>query len=83
MKRQKPNGEEGTKVTTLRLPAELAAEIAVVARADGETTSSAIREAVEKHLAERGRDPDFQKKLKETVEEYLKVAESLANRFPG
>ncbi|HEU5106372.1 MAG TPA: hypothetical protein VFU11_11090 [Solirubrobacterales bacterium] len=68
-------------MTTLRLPADLAAEISIVARADGETTSSAIRAAVEKHIEDRGRDPDFQQNLKSLIEDDLRVARSLAERL--
>jgi predicted DNA-binding protein len=50
---------------SLRLPADLAAELAAVARADGMTISDAVREAVGKHIGERRADPDFQERLKE------------------
>ena len=42
-----------TKVTSLRLPDYMAAELAAVARADDMPVSEAVREAIEKHIAER------------------------------
>lgn len=66
------------KATSLRLAAELADELAAVARADGMTISDVVREALGKHIAERRADPDFQERLKERVEETRKVMERLA-----
>jgi len=66
------------KITTLRLAAELADELAAVARADEMTVSDAVREAVGKHIAERRADPDFQNRLKERMEETRAVMERLA-----
>lgn len=40
-----------TKVTSLRLPDYMAAELAAVARADDMPVSEAVREAIEKHIA--------------------------------
>lgn len=66
------------KITTLRLAAELADELAAVARADGMTISDVVREALGKHIAERRADPDFQERLKERMEETRAVMERLA-----
>lgn len=66
------------KAMSLRLPTELADELAAVARADGMTISDAVREAVGKHIAERRADPDFQERLKERMEETRAVMERLA-----
>ena len=67
-----------TKVTTLRLDEELAAELAVVARVDKRTVSDVVREAVSNHIAERRADPDFQTRLKERMEADRRVLEQLA-----
>lgn len=67
-----------TKVTTLRLPDYMAAELAAVARADDIPVSEAVREAVEKHIAERRADDDFQKRLKKRLEEDQEVLKRLA-----
>jgi predicted DNA-binding protein len=62
-----------TKVTTLRLPEGMAAELSAVARADGMSVSEAVREAVEKHIAERRTDQDFRARLKKRLEEDREV----------
>lgn len=66
------------KVTTLRLAEERAAELAAVARADSMTISDVVREAVDKHIAERRADPEFQKRLMERMEADRRVLEQLA-----
>ena len=67
-----------TKVTTLRLPDFMAAELAAVARADDMPVSEAVREAIEKHIAERRADEDFQKRLKQLLEQDQEVLKRLA-----
>jgi Arc/MetJ-type ribon-helix-helix transcriptional regulator len=67
-----------TKVTTLRLPEHMAAELTAVARADDMPVSEAVREAIEKHIAERRADEEFQKRLKKLLEEDEKVLRRLA-----
>jgi predicted DNA-binding protein len=67
-----------SKVTTLRLPDYMAAELAAVARADDVPVSEAVREAIEKHIAERRADKDFQKRLKQLIEEDQEVLKRLA-----
>lgn len=66
------------KTTTMRLPEAMAAELAAVARADGMTISEAVREAIEKHIAERRTDPAFKKCLTKNLEEDRQVLERLA-----
>lgn len=66
-----------TKVTSLRLPDQMAAELAAVARADDMPVSEAVREAIEKHIAERRADADFKERLKELLEEDQKVLKRL------
>jgi predicted DNA-binding protein len=67
-----------TKVTSLRLPDHMAAELAAVARADGLPVSEVVREAIEKHIAERRTDEKFQKRLQQLLEEDQKVLKRLA-----
>jgi len=66
------------KATSLRLPEPMAAELAAVARADGIPISQAVREAIEKHIAERRADEEFQKRLKTLLEEDQKLLRRLA-----
>ncbi len=56
----------------------MAAELAAVARADGIPISEAVRQAIEKHIAERRADAEFQKRLKKLLEEDQKVLKLLA-----
>jgi len=67
-----------TKVTTLRLPEEMAAALAAVAQADEMTISDAVREAVDRHIATRRADRAFQERLKKCLEENREVLELLA-----
>jgi predicted DNA-binding protein len=65
------------KVMSLRLPEDIAAEIAAVARADGIPVSQAIREAIEHHIAARSADKDFKERLKRRLQEDREVFERL------
>lgn len=67
-----------TKAMSLRLPAEKAAELEAVARADEMPVSEAVREAIDAHIAARRGDKDFQKRLKRRLEEDREVLERLA-----
>jgi predicted DNA-binding protein len=61
------------KVMSLRLPEDIAAEIAAVARADGIPVSQAIREAIENHIAARSADKAFRERLKKRLAEDQKI----------
>jgi predicted DNA-binding protein len=67
-----------TKAMSLRLPAEKAAELEAVARADEMPVSEAVRKAIDSHIAARRADKDFQKRLKRRLEEDREVLERLA-----
>jgi predicted DNA-binding protein len=67
-----------SKATSLRLPEPLAAELAAVARADGMPISEAVRQAIEKHIAERRADEEFQKRLKQLLEDEQKLLKRLS-----
>lgn len=67
-----------TKITTLRLAAEVAAELGVVARVDGITVSDLVREAIDKEIAARRADPAFKQRLKSKLEEDRDLFERLA-----
>jgi predicted transcriptional regulator len=58
-----------TKVLSLRLPEEIAAEIAAVARANGVSVSRAIRMAIEDYVAAQLADEAFEARLKKRLEE--------------
>lgn len=67
-----------TRAMSLRLSETVAAELAAVARTDEMPISEAVREAIEKHIAERRADEDFQRRLKRRLEEDREVLERLA-----
>jgi predicted DNA-binding protein len=66
------------KAMTLRLPADQAADLEAVARADQMTVSETVREAIDKLIAERRQDKEFQARLREMIREDQKVLERLA-----
>ena len=68
-----------TKVTTLRLPDYMAAELSAVARADEIPVSEAVREAIEKHIAERRADKNFQERVKQLLKEDQETLRRLAD----
>jgi predicted transcriptional regulator len=63
------------KVLSIRLDEEVAADLAAVARTDEMPVSKAVREAIEKHIAARRADKDFQKRLKLRLEENQELLE--------
>ena len=67
-----------TKVTTLRLPDYMAEELAAVAQTDDMSVSEAVREAIEKHIAQRRADEDFQERLKKRLEANQEALKRLA-----
>jgi predicted DNA-binding protein len=66
-----------TKVTTLRLPDYMAAELSAVARANGVPVSEVVRDALAKHIADLRSDKDFQGRLKLLLEEDQEVLKRL------
>jgi predicted DNA-binding protein len=67
-----------SKATSFRLPEPMAAELAAVARADGIPISEAVRQAIEKHIAERRADGQFQNRLKKLLEEDQRLLRRLS-----
>lgn len=67
-----------TKATSLRLDEDLWKELATVARADESTISEVVRGAIGKHIATRSGDPEFQKRVRERMEESRKIMERLS-----
>jgi predicted DNA-binding protein len=67
-----------TKTMSLRLPEDLAADLAAVARTDDVPISEAIREAIQNHIAARRADQAFQARLKQRLQEDRKVFKRLA-----
>lgn len=63
---------------SLRLPEDMAAELAAIARTDGVPISEAVREAIEQHIAARRASKDFQERLRKRLEKDRKELERLA-----
>lgn len=67
-----------SKVTTVRLPASLAAELEAIARVENIAVSEAIREAIAAHIEARRKDDGFVERLRRRVEEDRAILEKLA-----
>lgn len=67
-----------TRALTLRLPADQAAQIEAVARADGVSVSEAVRAAIQDRIEARRKDRAFQARIRQMMEEERAVLEQLA-----
>lgn len=67
-----------TKAMTLRLAADQAAALEKVADVDGVPVAQAVRDAIERHIEERRRDPAFAKRLSEYAEQHREILDLLA-----
>jgi hypothetical protein len=67
------------KSMTLRLDDGTAAMLELVARADDQTVTEAIRAAIDAHIDERRRDKDFKERLRRRHEEERELYERLAS----
>ena len=70
--------DDQTKVMSLRLPLDLAAEIEALARTEEASISEVIRAAIYRHIAARRGDERFQEKLKKRLEKDLQTLEHLS-----
>jgi predicted transcriptional regulator len=66
------------KAMTLRLPADKAAELEAIARADDKPVSETVREAIDKLIAERRSDKEFRARIRKMIEEDRELLERLA-----
>ena len=67
------------KNLTLRLDDEQAVGIESIARVNEQSVSEAIRCAIHQHIAERRKDPEFQKRLKRSMAENAEALRRLAS----
>jgi predicted transcriptional regulator len=67
------------KTMTLRLTDEQAATLDLVARADDQTVTEAVRVAIDAHIAERRRDKYFKERLRRRHEEERALYERLSS----
>jgi hypothetical protein len=63
---------------TLRLTDEQAAMLDLVARADDQTVTEAVRAAIDAHIEQRRRDKDFKERLRRRHEEERALYERLS-----
>jgi hypothetical protein len=66
------------KSMTLRLDDERAAMLELVARADDQTVTEAVRTAIDVHIEERRRDEEFKERLRRHHEEERALYERLS-----
>ena len=66
------------KAITVRLDADQAADIEVVAAADGVSVAEEIRRAVADRIDARRGDPAFQERIRSIIEQNQRVLERLA-----
>jgi Arc/MetJ-type ribon-helix-helix transcriptional regulator len=69
---------KGTKAMTLRLPAEQAKELELVAEIDDVSVSDAVRSAIDVHIETRRKDAAFMERLRRSLEENRDILERLA-----
>ena len=66
------------KTMTLRLDDERAATLELVARADDQTLTDAVRAAIDEHIEARRNDKEFIERLRERHEQERELYERLA-----
>jgi predicted transcriptional regulator len=69
---------ELTKAMTLRLPNDRAAELEAVARVERRPVSEVVREAIDRLVETRRKDPAFQERVQRMIDEDRAVLERLA-----
>jgi predicted DNA-binding protein len=67
-----------TKAMTLRLPADKAAELEAVARADSKPVSDTVREAIDLLIEDRRKDKAFRDRLRQMIEDDRAILDRLA-----
>jgi hypothetical protein len=67
------------KAMTLRLDDERAATLELVARADDQTMTEAVRTAIDAHIEKRRSDKDFKERLRRRHEEERSLYERLSS----
>lgn len=65
---------------TLRLPADKAAELEAVARADSKSVSDTVREAIDLLIEDRRKDKAFRDRLRQMIEDDRAILDRLARR---
>jgi len=63
----------------LRLDPELAERLGVVAQVEGRPVSGVVRDAIDRYVEERRRDPEFRRLLEGSVSRHAELFELLAD----
>jgi predicted DNA-binding protein len=71
------------KNMTLRLPAEQAAELEAVARAEGISVSDAVREAITEHIERKRKDKAFRERLRAVMDRDREILDRLGTLTVG
>ncbi len=66
------------KAMTVRLPADQASALEAVAEADGMAIADEIRTAIDELIEKKRRDPEFQERLRASLERHKTILERLA-----
>jgi hypothetical protein len=67
----------GTSIS-VRVPEDVAAEVALIARVEGVNVSEVIRAGIYRHLSALRADPAFQKRLRKRLDEDREILERYA-----
>jgi hypothetical protein len=67
----------GTKVTTMRLPEGMAAQLAAIARTEGVPVSEFVRQAIEDRMTLRLTEEGFKARMKRRMDEDREVLRDL------
>lgn len=60
--------DSNAKAMTIRLPAEQSAVLEKIAQVEGVSMAEAVRTAVTEHIDARRSDPDFQRRVRDIIE---------------
>jgi len=69
-----------TRVTTVRLPEELAADAEAVARVEGVSLNEVVRQALREHIGAKRADKQFRDALTKVMDADRAILERLAKR---
>lgn len=65
------------RITSLRLPEGMAAQLSAIARTEGVSVAEFVRQAIENHMDLRLSEADFKERMKERMEEDREVWKEL------
>ena len=68
----------GNKAMTLRIPAERAAELEAVARADDKSVNQTVLEAIDRLIEDRRKDKAFLDRVRQNIQRDKEVLDRLA-----